>query len=190
MKIYTVASKTPGATLEAPTQGGVNMELLAQQIRSAFAGRDIWSINVSDYGATITVAIAETGNPDPSDTAIIVAVVAAHNPNELTPEQQEAADLAAELADIQARINELKADVDAINNTGGLKDRLLTNAAWNALTAGQKADLVRDILKGVGGATPFSGVLDIQVSQLSIDVHEAKANIFSLRETKKRIGVE
>lgn len=151
-----VPSKNPSAP-----DGGVHMPTLMNEIYAAFPGRDIFAINVSDYGATITVGFNDAVQP--TDAATLSAVIAAHDPNSLTPEEQAAADLAAELELIQSRITALAADIivvtgdaNAVPPTTGLKGTLAA-AAWNPLTNAQKIELLR---------TNQQAVLDIQLDVL------------------------
>ena len=106
--------------------------------------------------------------------------------NDPTAEQQEAEDLAAELASIQGYIDDANTDIGAINDPGGLRDQinadttglidqLLTNAAWNLTPVDDQADILRTVVKAL---------LVITRQHLTISVHEARADKFELREIR------
>lgn len=63
----------------------------------------------------------------------------------LTPEQL--ADIQDELL-TQQRIDDITADVNAINGTGGLKNQL-ANSVWNPLTNAQKIELLRTVIQAL-----------------------------------------
>lgn len=148
--------------------------------------------------------------PTQAEQTACDALVANHDHTVLTPEQQAAADLAAELATVNANIDAAKASKDAIrgprdtNGTqtaAGLKDQVngnatfsvtglkppLVGAVFNPLSNADKITRLRDALMGGGGQ---KGVLDILIDLLNIDQDGANADIVSLKELKKRLNIE
>lgn len=131
----------------------INLVLLENQTRAVLAAGRLTSLNQFTAGVWPNrVYSVDFGFPSPAtqgEQTAINTVVAAHNPAALTPEQQEAADLAAELADIQARIDETNANIALITTAStdpeaplGYREAFKP-ANYNPLNNAQKLALIR-----------------------------------------------
>lgn len=148
-------------------------------------------IGVGDEDTLIAIMLPSPTQQQKDDALTALnAVCVDPTRNNLSSSEIDAADLAAELATIADKITDANADIAAINDLGGLKDQinatttglidqLLTNAAWNALTADEQADILRTVLKAA---------LIIMRQMLVIDTHQARADKFELREIRSIRG--
>ena len=185
----------------------INEALLDEQVRAALpevvdVGHGF--VDVGDPAVRYWVAmITFPSPPDQSQRDAVDAVIAAHDPTGLTAEQQEAADLAAELELVVAKIAIAKANRDAITGdevTPGLKDAVngntdlavvgfktpLANANWNTLTDAQRIGLLRDMWRGAG----FTGLNDILIALLNAMLDGTRADLTELREIRDRLRLE
>lgn len=141
------------------TQGGFSFPPIEQPV-----------IETND--ASLRVLVPEGQYTQLQLDAIINALnLAAADPtrNDLTEDQ-------VELAEINARIDFMTAGVGAINNTGGLNDQLLTNSAWNALSADAQADILRNLYRANQPALDYRDIL----------VEVLKSVKWLLKQEKKR----
>lgn len=189
----------------------VNMTLLDDQLHSATFETELVSTGFGPVTAEggikyLVVIVAFADVPTQADRDTVDAVIIAHDRTQLTPEQQAAADLAAELATINAKIETAKANRDAITgpSTGGtqtapgLKDWVngnatfsvvgmktpLQNANWNTLTDAQRISLLRDMWRGTGGAL---GLNDILIALLNAALDGNRADLTELRAIRDKL---
>lgn len=157
----------------------------AALIAGGYTFPPILPVTISDENTLINITI-ESGTYNEIETADIIDILngVCLDPtrNDLTEDQQE-------LADLQNKLDNAIADIAIINDvpgglkdqinaaTTGLKDRLLTNAAWNAIPttaagAHQKADTIRLVLRDT---------LTLIVDHLNVSLHGARADKFELK---------
>lgn len=138
---------------------------------------EMTTIYLGDESIYVLVPDEYTQQQIDSIVTILNAVVVDPTRNDLTDDQQEAADLANKLANAIADIGVIT-DVpgglkDQINaTTTGLKDQLLTLTAFNALSAADRDRLLRSVLLDT---------LKLIVDHLNVTTHGARADKFELR---------
>lgn len=204
MITYTESSKTPTATQEAPTDGGVNLPLLIEQLQTAFPGRSFFAVNISGYGATIKVTFNDDGQT--GDEAIIVSIIASHDPNVQTADQTEDSEVNTDLQNIQTNIDNSTSDINTINDPGGLKDQLnstdvvtpglkaqlqtlkanINNTAWNPLTDTQRIALLRTTMQSL--LDILISLIPIVVNFMTIVVDVTKSVKFLLKYVKRTVS--
>lgn len=200
-----VSSQESAALLAQP----FNPEKVGELSVAALTGvglTDAWIFEITAANSLITFAVPQDTAQNVIDNAIAALNAVCIDPtrNQLTEDQKDDASVAAKIVSAKANKALIKGPEDAngqqtgpglkdkINgNTTlgvtGLKDRLLTNAAWNALTTAQKLDVLRDNQRGVGGATPFDGHLDITFAILNIILDGTQADLTELRLLRDRL---
>lgn len=130
-----------------------NPDRVAELVNAAFiVGPDgVGYLGTGPEDTLVEVYLPPSAAQDEIDAAIVRLNAICIDPtrNDLTAEQQEAADLATELAQIQTRIDAVAADIivdtgdnSAVPPTTGLKGTLQA-ANWNTLTDPQKIALLR-----------------------------------------------
>src|SRR5690348_12698740 len=139
---YIDIDGTPGSLVPPFNPDKLNELLVAALTAGGFTSPPLVVNEVGPENTLLNVSVPEgtyTAQQVAQIVAILNAVAADPTRNNLTEDQQE-------VADLQNKLNISKADIDIINavpgglkdqinaaNTG-LKDRLLTNVAWSALT--------------------------------------------------------
>lgn len=94
------------------------------------------------------------------------AIITAHDPAVLTPEQQEAAALAAERAKLTQKITEAVADKDSINLAGsGLKDRITGSTDLGTLGIN---DILKNAVFNATSRTNTQKIEDLRVEVLEL----------------------
>lgn len=138
-------------------------------------------VSVSEGNTLLNVQVESgTYNQTQIDDIVSILNVVCVDPtrNDLTEEQ-------IEQAQLEARIEAMIADLAAITDTGGLDDQLLTNVAWNALTADAQADILRGLYRAGAGNIDYRDIiLDLLRSTRYLLRMEKKrqTGVFSLTE--------
>lgn len=128
-----------------------NPEKVAELVNAQFSIPPIAFAPIGPDDTRLSIGLPAGATQADIDAALLKlnAICADPTRNDLTADQQAAADLAAELAAIQTRIDAMAADIivdagdaNAVPPTTGLKGTLQA-ANWNSLTDAQKIALLR-----------------------------------------------